>query len=111
MEQESKLVIDVPSSTQEEMKEEESVVHTIERCKIDLGNYVYVIGNVFKDRELIHIRQFERYGTNIYPTKKGVALSLSRWLTLEGYAEFIEKSIKIPCTQRKSQQRHLGDKK
>jgi len=34
--------------------------------------------------------------------------SLSRWLTLEGYAELIEESIKIPCTQCKSQQRHLG---
>lgn len=84
MEQENKLVIDVPNSTQGEMKEEESpVVHSIERCKIDHGN-------VFKDRELIQIHQFERYGTNIYPTKKGVALSLSRWFFFSFFFFIIE---------------------
>ena len=30
-----------------------------------------------------HVRQFNRYDTRLYPTKKGVTLTLSRWRMLE----------------------------
>lgn len=100
------MVMDVP--TEEEVKEKPTISQVKERCKIDIGNDVYVIANVFNDSELIHIRQFERYGSKTYPTTKGVALPLSRWLMLEGYANFIEESIDTNEMQRERQQRHLG---
>jgi len=88
MEEENKLVIDRETAKEASQK---TVVsnESNERCKIHIGNDVYVVANTFKDRLLIHIRQYDRCGNDLYPTKKGLVLTLSRWSMLEGYTDFI----------------------
>lgn len=56
-----------------------------ERCMIHIGDDMYVVAKHYNDELFIHIRQYNKYGDQLYPTKKGVVFSLSRWLMLESY--------------------------
>lgn len=53
------------------------------RCFIHLLGDVYVVAKEFKNKMIIHIRHYDETGERKIPTKKGVALNLSRWLLLE----------------------------
>nr|WBW30870.1 PC4 [Argopecten irradians irradians] len=53
-------------------------------CKIHIGKEVYVVANMFRGETLIHVRTYgKREDGSTYPTKKGIALNITRWKRLE----------------------------
>lgn len=81
---EATLVI---NDSTDEMKDNDDILKQKqnERCMIHIGDDVYVVAKIYNNQLQIHIRQYIRHGGEIYPTKKGVTLSVSRWLLLEEY--------------------------
>ena len=61
------------------------------RCFIHLHQDTYVVAKEYKDTIYIHIRNYEQRKALKYPTKQGVALTLSRWLILESKKEEISR--------------------
>lgn len=56
-----------------------------ERCMLHIGDELYVVAKTYNNQLQIHIRQFHKYDKDVYPTKKGVTLSLCRWRLLESF--------------------------
>lgn len=61
------------------------------KCMLHTGNDIYVVDKTYNDKLHIHIRQYNRYGEQTYPTKKGVTLYLSKWCMLECLKEDLDK--------------------
>lgn len=47
--------------------------------RFDLGNNRFVIVNRYNGAILIHIRQFEKFGEKLYPTKQGITLNTQQF--------------------------------
>ncbi|XP_033758273.1 uncharacterized protein LOC117340619 [Pecten maximus] len=65
-------------------------------CQLDIGNSHYVVANHFQGRHWVHIRVYEKGQNNsTYPTKKGIALDLEKWMKLiTWYADAVDDAIK-----------------
>lgn len=64
---------------------------------IDLGDDIYVTANRYDQDNtvLIHLRQYTREGKNKpYPTKKGITMSTTEWLTLESFLDGMTEALK-----------------
>lgn len=62
-----------------------------ERYMMHIGGDIYVVAKTYNNQLQIHVRQFNRYDTQLYPTKKGVTLTLSRWRMLEFSQKDLDK--------------------
>lgn len=82
----------------------------IQLCQLHLGDEVYVTGNLCeKDNVVqIHIRQYGGENQKPYPTKKGVTISLTEWLTLESLLSGIEEALKNYSEQDSEASWNLG---
>ena len=47
--------------------------------KIDLGNSRFATVNIFRGKAIVHIRQYDIFGSNSYPSRTGVCLTPSRF--------------------------------
>jgi Transcriptional Coactivator p15 (PC4) len=57
-----------------------------------LGGDVYLVANNFKDRRMVHIRQYEKKSDGKkFPTKKGVCMSPDRYASLVSNLETIQQ--------------------
>lgn len=65
-------------------------------CQLHLGGEVYVTGNLCENDNVlqIHIRQYGGKNQKPYPTKKGVTMSLTEWLTVECLLSGMEEALK-----------------
>lgn len=65
-------------------------------CQLHLGGEVYVTGNLCENDNVvqIHFRQYGGKNRKPYPTKKGVTMSLTEWLTLECLLSGMEEALK-----------------
>lgn len=66
-------------------------------CMIDLGDDIYVTANRYdQDNTVqIHLRQYTQEGKNKpYPTKKGITMSTTEWLTLESFLDGMTEALK-----------------
>lgn len=53
------------------------------KCMLHLQYDCYVVAKEYQGEIYIHIRNYQQIGNGKYPTKKGVTLTLSRWLLME----------------------------
>ena len=95
-------------TTAEPMEVSENVTNSTERCKLHIGDNIYVVATVFKDQLQIHIRDFQKYDEKLYPNKKGVTLPLWRWIVFENQESEIVEAAAQYWKDRKEQQWHLG---
>ncbi|XP_048771086.1 uncharacterized protein LOC125677156 [Ostrea edulis] len=65
-------------------------------CQLHLGGEIYVTGSLCEIDNVvqIHIRQYGWENQKLFPTKKGVTLSLTEWLALEGFLNGMEEALK-----------------
>lgn len=79
-------------------------------CQLHLGGEVNVTGNLCKNDNVvqIHIRQYGGENQKPYPTKKGVTMSLTEWLTLECFLSGMEAALKIYSEQDSEASWYLG---
>lgn len=75
-----------------------------------LGGEVYVTGNLCNNDNVvqIHIGQYGGENQKPYPTKKGVTMSLTDWLTLECFLSGMEAALKIYSEQDSEASWYLG---
>ncbi|OOZ21456.1 hypothetical protein BOW31_12665 [Solemya velum gill symbiont] len=71
--------------------------------RFSLGNNVYLVSKPFGDCLLIHVRLYENVNV---PTKKGLALTLSRWKTLTQVFDDVDSHLQRGDTTIFD--RHLG---
>lgn len=57
---------------------------------VHLGNDCYVVAKTFRGILQIHIRYYYRNEGKLLPTKRGIALSPSKWLKLEAYCDTLD---------------------
>lgn len=57
---------------------------------LHLGNDCYVVAKTFRGILQIHIRYYYRNEGKLLPTKRGIALSPSKWLKLEAYCDTLD---------------------
>ena len=82
-----------------------------ELCQLDIGNDCYVVAKPFKGEILVHVRKYGKQNDGgLFPTKKGIALSLEKWKKLEEWkAQFIDEEIlKYRNNQEVDYMAHLG---
>jgi len=64
----------------------------------DLSENIYTVLNNFNGVSRIHIRQYVNYGrAELYPSKKGVALSFPEWRYLSKVLKGVYRNHKSPC--------------
>ena len=51
------------------------------RCQIPLGKSIYVVASEFKNQVYIHVRYYDE--EKLFPTQKGIGLTLRRWNELK----------------------------
>lgn len=80
------------------------------RCMIELQGESFVVVKDFKGQTYINIRNYQTIEGKKYPTKQGVALTLSRWLVLETQKDFIDSVFKLCLTGEQVNEEliHLG---
>ena len=83
-----------------------------ERCMIHIGDDIYVTAKVYNDKLQLHIRHYHRIDSQLYPTKKGVTLSPSRWLVLEDrqteLTQFFDEFYSEKKSEEDEKNIHLG---
>ncbi|XP_067683687.1 uncharacterized protein [Haliotis asinina] len=76
-----------------------------QRCQLALGGNVFVVAKVWNGEMKIHIREYEQGRGRWFPMKRGIALTLQRWLELVSNKSRIEEAMeRQPGTLRC----HLG---
>ena len=90
---------DTSMTTKDEVKEEV-------RCRIELATRLCLAVQTWKGELRVDIR---RYSSNLFPTKKGISLTLSRWLILCGNETEIDQALSaIGRGEKTNLMHHLG---
>lgn len=65
------------------------------------------VAKTYNDKLQIHIRKYNRFDTQLSPTKKGVTLSLSRWLMLENREAVVFINFTVKRSQKKTKKTYI----
>ena len=85
-----------------------STNNTDTKCKLEIGQNVYVTATPWKEEILIHIRKFDS-DKGSFPTKRGIALTLKHWVELCASKSQVDETI-TALKERKEEKlfSHIG---
>ncbi len=83
----------------------------MDEMKFSLGNERYLVVSKWKGQTVINVREYQSYvgSDKLYPTKKGIALTVENWLDLKMAFDDINKElVKVSAKEKVDFSQHIG---
>jgi len=80
--------------------------------KEPIGNDRYLTVTIYRDELMVHVREYTKAANDkMFPTKKGVCFTKTRWATFRAHIDEIDRSVELlKADQSVEYSQHIGGK-